>query len=85
MVIRTRIVKVGNSRGVRLPKVVLDQAGLGDEVEMHVEEGRVLIRPARRPRARWADQFRLMAERGDDRLLDDGGPLTTWDNTEWEW
>ena len=85
MVIRTRIVKVGNSRGIRLSKVVLDQAGFGDEVEMQVEEGQVVIRPARRPREGWAEQFRLMAERGDDRLLDDGGPSTTWDNTEWEW
>jgi len=38
-----------------------------------------------RPRAGWAEQFALMAERGDDRLLDDGGPATTWDETEWEW
>ena len=85
MAIRTRIVKVGNSRGVRLPKVVLDQAGFGDEVEMHVTEGQVVIRPARRPREGWTEQFRLMAARGDDRLLDDGGPVTTWDDTEWEW
>ena len=37
------------------------------------------------PRAGWAEQFALMAERGDDRHLDDGGPATTWDETGWEW
>ncbi len=38
-----------------------------------------------RPRVGWAEQFALMAERGDDRLLDDGGPATAWDETDWEW
>ena len=52
---RARIVRVGNSRGVRLPKPLLDQAGLPDEVEIHAEPGRIIIQSARGPRGGWAE------------------------------
>lgn len=85
-VTKTRIVKIGNSRGIRIPKLVLDQLKLGDEVELAVEQGQLVIRPLRHPRAGWEEQFGRMAEHADDRLLDQGtiGP-TEWDQDEWEW
>ena len=49
-VFKTRIVKIGNSNGIRIPKLVLDQLGLGEEVELVVEEHQLAIRPIRRPR-----------------------------------
>jgi antitoxin MazE len=85
-VIKTRIIKIGNSQGVRLPKLLLTQIGLGKEVELEVQQDQIVIRPAQGPRNGWDAQFRAMAERGDDRLLDsEAGDLTTWDTDEWVW
>jgi antitoxin MazE len=85
-VITTRIIKIGNSRGIRIPKAVFDQVPLGDEVQLEIQEKQVINCPAVTPRQGWEEQFRLMAEHGDDRLLDaDLGPPSTWDKEEWQW
>lgn len=82
--IRTRFVQIGNSRGLRIPKVVIDQLGLGGDVEIAVQSDRLVIRSASRPRASWDRQFRGMHEQGGDTPLDGYQP-TGWDRTEWEW
>ncbi len=85
-IINARIVKVGNSRGIRLPKLVLDQLGFGEQVEIEVGADQLVIRPiATKARQGWEEQFRLMAERGDDELLD-GEQIgaSSWDEA-WEW
>jgi antitoxin MazE len=82
--IRAKIVKIGNSRGIRIPRTILEQAGLEDEVEMKVEGSRLIIHAARRPRQDWEAHFANMSERGDDQLLDEATP-TQWDDEEWEW
>ena len=51
---KSRIVQIGNSRGIRLPKVLLEEAQLADEVELEAEPGRTVIRKWSRPRAGWA-------------------------------
>jgi len=85
-IIKTRIVKIGNSQGIRIPKLLLDQLGFGSEVEIAVQQHTLVIRPLQHPRDGWEEQFRLMAEHGDDQLLDgDIVSLTTWDDEEWEW
>jgi len=81
---KTRIVRVGNSRGVRLPKLLLQQARLADEVELQVKPGRIVIRALRRPRAGWAEAARQAHGRGDDKLLDPPTP-TRFDRREWAW
>jgi antitoxin MazE len=84
--VKTRIVRIGNSQGVRIPKPLLDQTGLHGEVEISAEDDSLMIRPARKPRAGWGAAFREMAGRGDDALLDDVAPtLSPWDEDEWEW
>jgi antitoxin MazE len=83
---RTSLIRIGNSQGVRIPKVLLEQSGLGTEVELEVEEARIVIRPASHPRQGWAEQFRAMADNGDDKMLDEvAGEQTQWDKDEWEW
>ena len=62
---KSRIVQIGNSRGVRLPKVLLEQAQLADEVELDAEPSRIVIRRGSRPRAGWAAAARKMHERGE--------------------
>ncbi len=81
---RTRIVSIGNSQGVRIPKPLLEQAGLEGEVELHAEEGRIVIAAARRPREGWAEAARAIHERGEDQLPDPPTP-TRFDDEEWEW
>jgi antitoxin MazE len=84
MATRTRIVRIGNSRGIRIPKTLLDEAELPEEVELHAEPGRLVVRPAHHARSGWAEAAKRMHARGDDQLLDE--PTTTrFDREEWEW
>jgi antitoxin MazE len=83
---KTRIVAIGNSRGIRIPKLLLEQTGLAGEVEIRADRQSLVIRPVKKPRAGWAAAFRKMAARGDDALLDDAPPsLSRWDEDEWQW
>jgi len=81
---KARIVRIGNSRGVRLPKTLIDQASLPEEVELHAEPGRIVVQAIRRPRAGWAEAARRMRKRGEDRLLD-APSRTRFDEKEWKW
>lgn len=82
--LKTNIIKIGNSQGVRIPKIWLDQLQLGKEIEMSIEAGQIVIRPAHSPRHLWAEQFRDMAAHHEDVLLD-GMVSTQWEEEEWEW
>jgi antitoxin MazE len=83
---RTRIVKIGNSQGVRIPKLLLERSNLAEEVELEAEDDRIIIRSTKLPRHDWERVFRAMAERGDDSLLDSDSPAQTqWDEVEWQW
>ena len=85
-VTKTRIIKIGNSKGIRNPKLLLEQADLGEEVELEVQEGQLVIRSAQSPRQGWEEQFEAMAQHGDDKLLDgEVLDLSSWDTDEWEW
>ena len=81
---RTQVIKIGNSRGIRIPKLMIEQVGLGPEVEIVVQKGQLIIRPINLPRNGWDEMFEAMAHEGDDQLLDAPVP-TKWDATEWEW
>jgi antitoxin MazE len=81
---KTRLIRIGNSRGVRLPKAVIAQAGLTEEVELGVRDGAVIIARVTRPRLGWADAAGQMRARDDDQLLDPPTP-TNFDEKEWMW
>jgi len=86
--VKSRIIRMGNSQGVRIPKPILEQLALGEEVELSVRGDQLVIRPGKRPRSGWEDQFKRMAGRGDDRLLDEDEEavsLTKWDEDDWQW
>ena len=84
MATKTRIVRIGNSRGIRIPKTLLDEADLPEAVEVHAQPGRLVVQAARHPRSGWAAAARRMRAHGDDRLLD-GLTSTKFDREEWEW
>jgi antitoxin MazE len=81
---KTRLIRIGNSKGVRIPKALIEQSGLRDEVELVLKGDSLLIRPASQPREGWADAFAEMSQRGDDILIDDT-VVTEFDRTEWKW
>jgi antitoxin MazE len=82
--IRTRIIKIGNSQSVRIPKLLLEQSGIYAEVEIELEGDHLTIRKARHPRTGWEQTFAEMAQNHDDVLLDEVS-TTAWDQVEWEW
>ncbi len=81
---KIRLVRIGNSRGIRLPKPIIEEAGLTDEVEVRVREGVIIIAPSVAPRSGWAEAAKQLRERDEDRLLDLPTP-THFDEKEWKW
>lgn len=79
---KAKLVRIGNSRGVRLPKPLIAQAGLSDEVELDVLEGAIVIRAADGPRTGWAAAAAELAAAGNA-LLD--APTPTDFDDEWTW
>lgn len=79
-----RIVPIGNSRGVRLPKPLIEEAGLGERVSLRVVDGGLLIEPRPEARAGWAEAARQALKRGDE-IVVEPWPLTGFDAEEWEW
>jgi antitoxin MazE len=82
---KTKIIKIGNSQGVRIPKPLIEQTGLTDEVEINIQGDTLVISVARKPREDWENSFLAMAAAGDDALLDDTVQTSDWDDEEWEW
>jgi len=83
---RARIIRIGNSQGVRIPKTLLEETGLSGDVDMTVRDGALVITAAGRPREGWDEVFRDMAVRGDDALLDAEVPFSSsFDEESWEW
>lgn len=83
---KARLIRIGNSRGIRIPKPLIEQARLGEEVEIAVRGDTLVIYTARPPRTGWAEAFRAMAERADDALIDGDSPHPTrFDEIEWQW
>jgi antitoxin MazE len=81
VVVRAKLVKIGNSRGIRLAKPLLEVAGLADEVEIEAAPGLLTIRPLAHPRAGWAEAASSFQPEG---LLDEMS-ATRFDDEEWSW
>lgn len=79
------LVQIGNSKGIRIPKAILEQCEIDKAVELEVEGGAILLKPhISKPRDGWEDAFRRMAAAGDDKpLIDDA--LDIDDLHEFEW
>lgn len=83
-IMKAKLVRIGNSRGVRIPKPLLEEAGLEDEVELRVVESGLLIESVAATRAGWTEAAALVRERGEGGLLDEPRP-TAFDESEWVW
>lgn len=83
-VTRARIIKIGNSQGIRIPKSLLKQSGICEEVEIEIQDNYLILRAIPQSRAGWDEAFVSMA-RQDDGVLFDNVNTTDWDQLEWEW
>ncbi len=85
MAVKTRIIRIGNSHGIRIPKPMLEQSGLTGDVELEVSDKRIVIHAVERPRHGWETAFAAMAKHSDDELLDPPVLDSDWDSEEWRW
>ena len=65
----TPIIKIGNSKGLRLSKTILEKYNIQDKVQLILEKGQIILRPIPNPRSGWETAFKKMNENGDDNLL----------------
>ena len=81
---KTRLIRIGSSKGILLPKAMIEQAKLQDDVEIAVKGDSLVIRPAAKPRDGWTEAFQEMALRGEDALVD-GEIVNEFEQSEWRW
>lgn len=78
------IVPIGNSRGIRIPKSILEQCHIENTVNMEIKDDTIILTPIKKtPRKGWADKFKQMHIDGDDKLLIDDSIDVNMD--DWEW
>lgn len=76
---RTKIIRIGNSRGICIPKILLEQSRLEEDVELEVTDKKIIIRSASQHRQGWEEKFKQMAQHKDDKP-DKTAPI----QTRWE-
>jgi antitoxin MazE len=82
---KVNLVSIGNSKGIRIPRSIIEACGFGDQVDMRVGDGVVVLAPARHARQEWDQAFQKMAAVGDDAPLLPERLAPEWDAEEWEW
>jgi antitoxin MazE len=82
---KTEIVRIGNSRGIRIPKPLIEQCGLEETVELSVEGHRLIISPPRRLRQGWSEAFRAAGSSEHDEPLLEPMAASEFDRREWKW
>lgn len=63
------VINIGNSKGIRLSKTILEKYNINDKVELILEKGYIILKPKAEPRKNWEKAFKKMHENGDDQLL----------------
>lgn len=82
---KSQIIQIGNSQGVRIPKVLLEDSGIVSDVELELHADGILIRNAKKPRSGWEEHFKAMAENEDDEMGSGNEPATVFEKKEWQW
>jgi antitoxin MazE len=81
---KTQIIQIGNSQGIRIPKVLLEDSRITGDVDLELHPDGILIRNAQKARSGWNEQFKVMAENEDDELARDNSS-TDFEKKEWQW
>lgn len=84
---KTKIIRIGNSQGVRIPKPLIEESGITEEIEMILRDKEIVLRSAETTRKDWEVSFKKMADQGDDSLFDqvEVEQPSDWDKSEWTW
>jgi antitoxin MazE len=82
---KLELVRIGNSRGIRIPKTLIEQCGFGETVEVLVEDNRLVITPERATRQGWKDAFAAADPSADDPVPFNRLPANDFDAEEWSW
>ncbi|MCB1023221.1 MAG: AbrB/MazE/SpoVT family DNA-binding domain-containing protein [Acidobacteria bacterium] len=83
---KTQIVKIGNSKGLRIPKALLEECSLSGDVELEIRSEGLLIKPAKTPRLNWENAFKTMSDNDEDELLvENNEAATTFEKEKWRW
>jgi antitoxin MazE len=81
---KSQIIQIGNSQGVRIPKVLLEDSGITRDVDLELHPDGILIRNAQKPRSGWDEAFKAMAENDEDNMAGES-PATNFEKREWQW
>ena len=83
---KTKVVQIGNSKGIRIPKSILEECNLSEEVTMEVRNKRLIISSPKKSRKNWESEFKSKVVMGKDKTLDEFNNIKTdWDDVEWQW
>lgn len=81
---KLNVVQIGNSKGIRIPKTILNQCNIENEIDLEVENGKIIMYPiSKKPRENWDKYFKQMKENKDDKLIIDDKIDLEMDNWEW--
>lgn len=83
-IMRVQLTRIGNSRGIRIPKPLIEQCGLDDQVELRVTAEGLVLAPHRPARSGWKEAFAHARPAADDLLLNELPP-NAFDREEWKW
>ena len=84
--IKVKIIQIGNSKGIRLSKSLIEQYNMKDEVFLEPKKDSIVIRPVEKHRVDWEKSFEKMRLKGDDVLLDKEADIDSeWNKEEWKW
>ncbi len=81
---KAQIIQIGNSQGIRIPKMMLEETGISGEVELQVLPDGILIRNIKKPRGDWDATFKSIAETDDDQPVDQVRS-GEFERKEWQW
>lgn len=81
---KAQIIQIGNSQGIRIPKVLLEETGISGEVELETSPDGIIIRNIKKPRGDWDAIFKKLADTDDDHAVDIHG-AGEFEKKEWQW
>ena len=81
---KLELTRIGNSRGIRIPKPLIEECGLGDVVELRISPEGLVITPHRLPRQGWREAF-IAGFQAERDLLSDHAPTNVFDRQDWKW